>query len=380
MPAYADGWDAYLDRVKAAKAAPEMKAQLTEAVLTLRRALGEDWPSRLQDSNHPILWSLRMISGAMGDGILVNWGGCVSALENAENFESLLDKLRRPDEDGSATAELEVAGRLAGNGCAVELEPEAGNKRPDMRCRCGDLKFFVEVKTLNTAPESWKAIKTLTDATAACGSIFPAGIIFKTLAEPHLKEVAGVLAREAGRAVSGRAPVEVHLDKVLKVYLVPDGLPNSTGLCAEWLRRQEEAGVIPRGGGMLGPPDNVSPEHRVRVRINRFVHKGQIPPEHPGVLVITGHFLFGDADRAGRFVDQIIESVYEMGNILAVALVAGDIIGDDGETTITDRQDFVFVRNKIYGGIREDIVLIKNRFCGFRLDYGRLASLLAAKK
>ena len=97
------------------------------------------------------------------------------------------------------------------------------------------------------------------------------------------------------------------------------------------------------------------------------------------MLVITGHFRFGDADRAGRFVDQTIESVYEMGNIPAVVLVAGDIIGDDEEITITDRQDFVFIRNKIYDCIQE-VVLIKNRFCGFRLDYGRLASLLATKK
>ena len=377
---HADSWNHYLDHVKMAEATPEMKAQLTEAVLTLRSVLGEDWPSSLQDSNHPILWSLRMISGALGDGILINWGGCVSALKNAKNFESLLNKLRHPDEDGSAVAELEVAGRLAGNGCAVELEPGVGNKKPDMRCRCGDLEFLVEVKTLNTAPESWRALKTLTDVTAACGSTSPSGIIFKTLAEPHLKEVVGVLKREAGRAVSSRMPVEVHLDRVLEMYLVPDGLPNSTELRAEWLRRQEEAGVMPRGGGMRGPPDNVSPEHRVRARINKFVHKGQIPPEHPGVLVITGHFLFGDADRAARFVDQIIESVYEMGNILAVALVAGNIVGDDEETTITDRRDFVFIRNKIYDGIQEEVVLIKNRFCGFRLDYGRLASLLAAKK
>lgn len=248
MPDHSDGWDRYLDHVRAAEATPEMKAQLMDAVLTLRRALGEDWPTMLQDSNHPILWSLRMISGTMGDGILVNWGCCVSALENAENFESLMDKLRRPDETGSAVAELEVAGQLASNGCAVELEPEVGNKRPDMFCRCGDLEFFVEVKTLNTAPESWKALKTTTDVLAACGPISPAGIIFKTLAEPHLKEVAGVLAREAGRAVSGRVPVEVHLDKVLKMYLVPDELPNSTGLRAEWMRIQEEAGVMLLGG------------------------------------------------------------------------------------------------------------------------------------
>ena len=343
MPDYADGWDRYLGHVKTAKATPEMKAQLTEAVLTLEKALGEDWPSKSQDKDHLILWPLRMISGAMSDGILIDWGRCVSALEGAKNLESLLVKLRHLYKDKSAVAELEVAGRLASNGCAVELEPKVGDKRPDMHCRCGDLEFLLEVKTLHTAPESWKALKTLTDVTVACGSTYTVGTIFKALAEPHLKEVTDFLAREANRAVSGRMPVEVHLDRVLKMYLVPNKLPNSTGLCAEWLRMQKEAGVMPRGIGMLGPPDNVNPEHRVRVRINGLVQERQIPPEHPGVLVITGHSGFGDADRADRFVGQIIESVYGENNISAVALVTDKIFGDDEETTITDRQDFVFI-------------------------------------
>ena len=375
-----DGWDHYLGLVKAAKASPEMKIQLTEAVQTLRRVLGEDWPSKSRDSHHPILWSLRMISGAMGDGILVNWGGCVSALERTRNFESLLAKLRRPTGFESSIAELEVAGRLASNGCAVELEPEVGVKKPDLRCRCGDLEFLVEVKTLNAAPESWKATKTLVDVITACMSIHPSGIIFKTLSRPHLEEVAGILERETDRAVSGGVPVEVDLDKVLKVYLVPNELPNSAGLRAEWIRKQEDMGVMPRGGGMRGPPYNVSQEHRAGTKIDGFARKCQIPPECPGVLVITGHFLFGDADNAERFVDHIIEKVYELENIQAVVLVGGNIVGGDEETTITDRRDFVFVSNNICDYVREDIVIVKNRFCKFKLDYRHLASLLAAKK
>ena len=376
-----DGWDHYLGLVKAAEASPEMKAQLTEAVQRLRRVLGEDWPSKSRDSHHPILWSLRMISGAMGDGILVNWGGCVSVLERTRNFGSLLAKLRRPTGSESSIAELEVAGRLASNGCAVELEPEVGGKKPDLRCRCGDLEFLAEVKTLNTAPESWKATKTIAGVLNACGPISPAGIIFKTLSGPHLKEVTGILEREAGRAVSDRMPVEVDLDKVLKVYLVPNELPSSTGLRAEWLRKQKDAGVMQRGGGgMRGPPYNVSQEHRTGTKIGGFARKCQIPSECPGVLVITGHFLFGDADRAERFVGHIIEKVYELENIQAVVLVSGNIVGDNEETTITDRQDFVFVRNNIYDYTLEEVVIIKNRFCRFKLDYGHLASLLAAKK
>ena len=57
----------------------------------------------------------------------------------------------------------------------------------------------------------------------ACRPVFPYGHIFKPLSEPHLEEVAATLAREAKHATSSMIGVEVNIDKVLNVYLVPDG-------------------------------------------------------------------------------------------------------------------------------------------------------------
>lgn len=111
MSSDTDGWDHCLNLIKVAKAALEMKAQIMEAVQTLRRILDEDWPSESKDIYHPILWPLRMISGSMSDDNLINWGGYMSALEKTKSFESLLSKLRHPDKPESVMAELEVAGR-----------------------------------------------------------------------------------------------------------------------------------------------------------------------------------------------------------------------------------------------------------------------------
>lgn len=247
-----------------------------------------------------------------------------------------------------------------------------------MRCRRGSLEFLVEVKTLATATETRKAIRTFSGVVAACHPILPVGVIFKTLSKPHLKEVTDRLAREASRAVSGRMPVEVHLNKVLKAYLVPDELPGATGLRAEWLRGQEAVGAVPQGSGWIsGPPDNVREEYRARIRIDQFSKRRQIPPEELGVLVLTGGFFFGDADVAERFVDHIIEEVYELENVRAVVLVSHKAVGDTRETEIVDRKDFVYVRNHVYDYVGEDIVVVKNRFCKSGLDYGHLASLLA---
>lgn len=374
----ADGWDHYLDRVKEARATPEIKAQLTEAVLTLRRALGEDWPSESRGSYHALLPSLMSISGATFDNLLILWGSYISTLEGVKGFDGMMAKLRRPQGSQSVIDELELAGRLASRGCAIELEPDAGGKKPDMLCRCGNLEFLVEVKTLATATETWRSTKTLLDVLAACNPIYPVGAIFKTLSKPHLKEVVDHLERETARAIADKTGIEVHLDKVLKVYLVPDGLPDGAKMRAEWRRKQEEEGAVPRGGGgMLGPPSNVREEYRAKIRINQFSKEGQIPPHRLGVLVLAGNFLFWDADMAECFVDHIIEEVYEIRNIQAVVLVSHKALGDTRETKIVDRKDFVYIRNRVYDYGSENIVIVKNRFCESGLDYGHLASLLA---
>ena len=381
MSWYTDGWDHYLNRIRETSDGPETRDRLTDAVQTLRRNLGENWPLESKDSHHPILWELRLISGAVADGLLVIWGDSMSAVEGSKGFDGMLAKLRRRRGLESAIAELETAGRLASRGCRVEFEPETGlKKRPDLRCQCGKSEFLVEVKTLGAAPETSRATQTGVDILAACRSINPVGAIFKTLSKPHSEEVAGILAREAGRAISGNIAVEVDLDKVLKLYLVPDALPGSRRIREEWRRRHERTGALPRSSGWLsGPPHGVREEHRVRRRIGQFAGECQIPPEETGALFLTGPFLFQGADDAERFVDCIIEEIYQIRNVPAVVLVSGKTLGGHEETAITETQDFTFIRNKVYDMIHEDVVIVKNRFCESRFDHENLKHMLAAK-
>ena len=169
------------------------------------------------------------------------------------------------------------------------------------------------------------------------------------------------------------------MKNVLKVYLVPDGLPNRVKMCKEWHRRQVEAGVMLQGSyGLSGPSDNVRQEHRVRIRINTFAREHQIPPEEAGVLVLAGQFLFWDVDNVEGFVDYIIEQVYELKNIPAVVLVSGKTFGD-AEIKTVEKDDFIFIRNRLWEGIVEDIVIVKNRFCELEFDYKNLESLLCVK-
>lgn len=350
--------------------------RLTNAVQTLRKHLGEDWPAKSSGSNDGLIWFLRMIRIQMNNGFLVIWGDAVSAVEGADGFDVMLDKIRNPKRFRASIAELEMAGRLARNGCRIEFEPCVGSKKPDMLCHNEKSRFFLEVKTLDVAPETEKADKTMDVIMDACRPIFPIGEIYKPLSGPHLNEVAGILKQKARHAVSSKNAVEVDLENTLKVCLVPDELPDRVEMCRKWHSRQVDEGVMPQGSyGLTGPSDNVKPEYRVRLRISRFARERQIPPEETGVLVLAGNFFFRGAKDIERFVDHIAEGVYELENIPAVVLVTRRMfVGADAK--IAEKDDFVFIRNLPYKNIEEYIVIVKNRFCKKEFDYKNLESML----
>ena len=373
---YSDSWDHYLHNITTSKINERHQGRLTRAVQSLRRNLGEDWPAESKDTPHSLLWSLRVISGSLNDGRLVIWGDCIAAVENVKGVESVLTKVRRHDCFVSSIAELEIAGRLTKKGCNVEFEPKVGCKKPDLLCLSGDSRFLIEVKTLATADETSKARRTSAGVMDACRPVFPFGHIFKPLSEPHLEEVAVTLAREAKHATSSMIGVEVNIDKVLNVYLVPDGLPGRIEMYDEWQRNQEKMGTIPRGlSGLSGPSDNVMQENRARIRIQQIARERQIPPEETGVIVITGPFHFWGIDDVERFVDHMIEEVYALKNIPAVVLVSEKTFGDV-DAKMIEREDFTFITNQVYEDIWEYVVIVKNRFCKLAFDHEKLKSLM----
>ena len=373
---YPDGWDQYLDKVAANGDIPDGKRRrLTKAIQTLRRHLGEGWPSESKDTGHRILLALRNVSGSVHDGLLLEWSDSLSAIENVRGFDGILDRIKRSDLFGGAVAELKIAGRLARRGFLAEIGPGAGRKRPDLLVRDGDLELLVEVKMMGTAGETAKAAETEYGIIAACDPIFPSGIILKPLSGPHLAEVSGILKRESGRAAAERRGVGVSIRNVLNLYLVPGDLPGHTEMRAAWWRKQKESGTVPgESGGLCGPSDGVSEGHRTRIRIDRFARERQIPPEATGILVLAGQFLFNGTGDVGRFVDCIIERVYELRNVPAVVLVSTKF--GEGDACVEERDDFVFARSQVYDWMWEEIVIVKNRFFEPGFDYERLKSML----
>lgn len=374
---YSNDWEHYLNEIQSnTEIKDERRKQLIKSVTALRKNLGEDWLSKSKDTNHPILWSLRTIHGGSTDNLLSIWGDSLSTLEKIPGFDKILNRVKKSDAFESAESELEVASRLVKHGCKIKIEQKTGNKKPDFFCKNKKSEFFVEVKTLATANETKKANKTSRHIISACRPIFPVGIMFKPLSDPHLKEVESILREKTKYVIDKKTDSEVDIPNVLKLYLVSDELPERIKKYKRWYRKQEKLGIIRKGShGLLGPPDNVRQDYRSKIRIDQFAKEKQIPTNKTGILVIVGGFFFWDLEYVKNFVDVIIEAVYEMSNVPAVVLMSTKVFLD-GKYSIVEKDDFIFIKNYLYGDINEDIVIVKNRFCKYKFDYDALTKLL----
>ena len=58
-----------------------------------------------------------------------------------------------------------------------------------------------------------------------------------------------------------------------------------------------------------------------------------------------------------------------------MVLVSAKTFGDADAWTV-EREDFISIRNRLYEGIWEDVVIVKNRFFEPEFDYENLKSLL----
>ena len=229
------GWDHCLKQIRNSNVIDDKnREQLIETVAILRKNLGEEWPSKLESIDHPISWCMQNIQYGDFTGVLSALASNLSVLENVADLEKIVSRVRQKNEFHGAMAELEVGGRLAGNGCRLKIGPECGDKRPDFLCNADGLEFLVEVKAMGTAEESKKANRTSQRIIDACRPIFPYGHIFKPLSEPHLAEIESML-REKARLVRDDTVEEVDIPNVLRICLVHDEASDRVKKINEWL-------------------------------------------------------------------------------------------------------------------------------------------------
>ena len=196
------------------------------------------------------------------------------------------------------------------------------------------------------------------------------------MSKQNLKKVVEGLSEKVKEAVSCRKGVE-FCNNDLKVYVVPQEFPECVIMGRDWLRKKAASGEIPRDSrGLSGPPDPTRPESRIKARINKITKEQQIPPDKIGVLAIAEQSCLEDIDDGEEIVDVVTEQVNKLENILAVVLISPKLFGEV-ETGVTEKSNFIMIKNHLYNEIQENIVIVKNESFKPKFDYRILKSLLS---
>ena len=365
-------WNAPIEQIRANdRIDKRSREQFVESIAVLRRELGDRWP---ENTNHPLLWRMRHMHGNPDDWFISLLVDNITALKAVAGIQSIMDRIRTADQYDGAIAEIEVGGTLARNGCRLTIGPKRGKKRPDFFCEKDGCGFLVEVKTLRISEERQRADRTLWRIITACNPIFPTGVILKSLSKPHLEEIECALREAAGR-VTVETPQEIDIRNVLKFYLVHPDDPDRIRKDNEWCREQERLGIYHACGGVFGPPEDSTDLFRVRSRIIGIKREKQIPKDEMGILFILGSFFIRDVD-VERFVDGIVEEVYELVNIPAVVFVGTKVTTLSQETPkIIEKKDYIDIGCCLAPYLTERVLIVKNRFCRFPFDYGILKAM-----
>ena len=98
-----------------------------------------------------------------------------------------------------------------------------------------------------------------------------------------------------------------------------------------------------------------------------------------GILFIFGSFIVRDMD-VERFVDGIIEEVYELNNIPAVVLIGAKITTLSQDTPrVVEKEDYIDIDCYLAPHLKEKVLIVKNRFCRFPFDYDILTNMYTAE-
>ena len=369
-------WNALIKQIRAnGRVSKRVKEQFIKSVTVLRGELGEDWP---KNTSHPLLWRMRNMYGNPSDWFVVVLAENITALKGVANFESILNRVRQARQYDGAVAEIEAGGTLVRHGHTLTIGSERGKKEPDFFCEKDGCKFLAEVKTLMVSDARQKSNQTSQRIITACDPIFPAGVIFKSPSEPHLVEIECEL-KGAVERVTIETAQEFYRRSVLKLYLVDPDDPNRIRKIDEWCRKQERLGISYACSGLAGPPGDLTDCSRVRHRISGIKRDKQIPQDKMGILFIFGSFIIRDMD-VERFVDGIIEEVYELNNIPAVVLIGAKITALSQDTPrVVEKEDYIDIDCYLAPHLKEKVLIVKNRFCRFPFDYDILTNMYTAE-
>lgn len=362
-------WDYHFERIRADEEITDAdRVKILAGFKALREIMGEKWLGQAVRSRHPLYHRLMNLI-PLSQLSVARVGLQLKELESIPNINRLRKRLMTKDEYASAEAELEVASCFQGAGFAVELYPPVDGKEADLLVKIDGKEFFVEVSIVADSEDSRKASRTLDDLTWPFfreRDVAMSGRIYKALSAPHIRELKTRIAEAIEKARNTKECQEVIEPGVVQFFIVPR---ESIEDLKKW---QKETDI----SGLGGPPINVDEVKRLRKRLEE--KNRQLPEDKPGVIVVYAHSLtrqFFEPNFYPQLIYELEETVYEHENLIFGAIIAS---GSEflPQTLVEDTNYILGHRQSHTPAMRQDVLIIKNRFSKFTIDESVAIALL----
>jgi len=341
------------------------KREVERAFLFLRKELGENFLELAFNNRHPICWYI--VNRAPWARKWITWfAEALKALKNAENYSSLLERIKDPLKFNEAIAVLEFAYKFSKNDFKVVIDPSIEffekRKKPDLKITDQDKQdeLFIEISRLIESETEKRAFETLRRITDVLWREVPffvySGRVYKILSKRHLEEVCRKVEELIKKVKQSRLFQELTIDNVIEIGIAP--VDDVTHL-EEWA---SDRGL--KIGFFEGPSFEIDEIRRIRAKIRK--EQEQLPNNYPNILIISVrnfNLLSRNIDKA---ISELEEEVYEYPHLLFV-IIQGKQLGLGEDRSFMKGQHVYIEKTTSYHTVEKFIVLL-NRFCDYKVS------------
>lgn len=358
----------------------EQRVAVRRAIEHLRKVFGRSFLRDIDGTAHPLGYWVVRNTAPWTRMWLIRVSDALHALKPAQGFHRLLGKLsatsaKRAADTTEAFSVLELAYKFLTAGFEVSsIEPAVGvpgkgpcdQKRPDLKLvdsRNGE-EVFVEVTALNpsqilresqvTGDWLWRtALSTLwSDGFVRCLQLE------RSLTDQEMDGLTEQIKELGVRVTSTNSLQTIDRDEI-KVAIAPASCE------ADLVKWADERGLEP---GVAGPRIILDAElnRLIDYKLHAKMKKGQLPPQRPGVLVITDQSMLTPVFSAYEIIGELVEECRLYSNLLC--LVINRMYRGQAETeSLMDLPGgHVIIDKAVADPLREQTIIVLND--GYKLS------------
>jgi hypothetical protein len=321
----------------------------------IREILGENWFKYCYENLHPFVYSF---TNKAPWSLLwhADLGLKLLKLKSVKRFNSLLNRLKNPQEYISALGELEVATKILKTGYPFELYPKYERKEQDMKVLVEGREIYFEITSMRSPEQSIRASKILEQL---CGSAFNSGVyptckIHKILSQPRIRELQVRIIQGIEKTLKTGECVEITEPGIIDYLIVPEGKE-------EEMRKWQAKKNI---SGCEGPPFEFNEPKRIRKVIER--ENNQLPHNYPGIVVVYNNNIFERDSMFETLAYELEETVYDHRNLIATAIIWSELAPSEKKTLLIQKLgNHIAIKKTKYRLLQDNILIILNRYSSY---------------